>query len=224
MRRIWEFAKALTLGEFFSNPIPLEPSSEFRRLAFDFDCSYEELYLTGLRNGDYNIQLIDYAYLQFGITKDDHVRFAYYPNPFLGAPPKKVGEISELREYVAEGIVEIEEYLNRISEIRNSQHPPLTRYENAPDDYREFEHPCSHFHFGHHRDNRWAIQRVLTPFAFALLIFQHYYPTFWMANEPVDALGKKDSAPRFLALEKMSCRQLPSDLFSLGEQALFAFS
>jgi hypothetical protein len=122
------------------------------------------------------------------------------------------------------GVVEIEEFLHRVAELRRSQHPPLTRYENAPDEYVELRHPCSHFHFGHHDDNRWSLQRALSPFAFSLLIFKHYYSSAWHAASPLRVFGRDDLPDGFLAAEKLSCRILPQDLFSAAEQALFAFS
>jgi hypothetical protein len=176
IRKLWEVSRAAGIGDIFSNPVPLQPSEHFRYLSNNKEVNYEELYLTGMRYSDYNILLADFSFLQFGISHDEHVRYAYYPNPFLGCSRETMEEIGELREFVEEGIITIEEYLHRISESRRSQHPPLIRYENSPDDYVELAHPCSHFHLGHHNDNRWALQRVLTPAAFGLIVFKLFFP------------------------------------------------
>jgi len=223
IRKVWEFSKALSVGELFSNPMPLVPSQAFVDVAIDPYSSYESLYLCGLQNGDYNIQLADFSYFQFGFSKQDHVRFAYYPNPFLGSSTEVVAEVEELRGYVEEGLVTIEEFLHRVAEIRNSQHAPLLRYENAPDDYIEFLHPCSHFHFGHHTENRWLIQRVLSPLSFALIVFQQFHSRSWQGTPTLTALGKTASPWTFLAAEKYSCRVLPDDLCSNEERTLFSF-
>jgi hypothetical protein len=223
IRKVWEFSKALSVDELFSNPTPLVPSQAFVDTATDRYSSYESLYLCGLQNGDYNIQLVDFSYFQFGFSKQDHVRFAYYPNPFLGSSAEVVAEVNDLRAYVEEGLVTIEEFLHRIAEIRNSQHAPLLRYENAPDEYLEFLHPCSHFHFGHHTENRWQIQRILSPLGFALIAFQQFHSGNWQSASSVTAFGKTESPRTFLAAEKYNCRVLPEELFSAEEKGLFSF-
>ncbi|MDX3967665.1 MAG: DUF2290 domain-containing protein [Bradyrhizobium sp.] len=224
IRKVWEFSQVLDLGEVFANPIPLEPSDDFVASAFDPECSYENLYLTALQNGDYNIQLVDFSFFQFGISQEDHVRFAYYPNPFLGSSTTAIAEVNELREYVAEGIVTVEQFLQRISEIRNSQHAPLLRYENAPEQYVQFSHPCSHFHFGHHSENRWQIQRVLTPLSFAMIVFQQFHRSKWHDARAVTAFGKTELPRVFLSAEKLNCRILPDELFSPEEKLLFSIA
>jgi hypothetical protein len=224
IRKVWEFAQALDLGEIFSNPVPLEPSDDFVANAMDPECSYENLYSSALQHGDYNIQLVDFSFLQFGISKQDHVRFAYYPNPFLGSSSSAIAEVNELREYVTEGIVTVEQFLHRISEIRNSQHAPLLRYENAPDQYVEFSHPCSHFHFGHHSENRWQVQRVLTPLSFAMIVFEQFHGSIWQTATTIAAFGKTEFPRAFLSAEKLNCRVLPDELFSPEEKRLFSIA
>jgi hypothetical protein len=221
---VWEFARAIKVGELFSNPMPLEPSRNFLDVALDDIATYEELYLCGLQNGDYNVQLSDFSYLQFGISKDHHVRYAYYPNPFLGSSSRVVAEVNELREFVKEGLVTVEEFLHRVSEIRTSQHAPLIRYENAPDDYREGTHPCSHFHFGHHSDNRWQVQRVISPLAFSMIVFQQFQSTKWSEKKSVSVFGRQDIPTRFLAAEKLNCPILPDELLSQMDRELFTFA
>lgn len=224
IRKVWEFARALDLGGVFSNPVPLEPSRDFIANALDPQCSYETLYLSGLQQGDYNIQLVDFSFFQFGMSKDDHVRFAYYPNPFLGSSAAAIAEMNELREYVSEGIVTVEQFLHRISEIRSSQHAPLLRYENAPTDYIEFAHPCSHFHFGHHSDNRWQIERSLSALTFAMIVFQQFHGASWHAAPSITAFGKTETPRAFLREEKLNCRILPNELLSPEEKLLFSFA
>ena len=128
-----------------------------------------------------------------------------------------------MREYVEEGLVTIEEFLHRAAEIRNSQHAPLLRYENAPDAYVEFLHPCSHFHFGHHSENRWAIQRVLSPLGFALIVFEQFHSSLWQSASSLNIFGRTDLPRGFLSAEKYNCRVLPAQLFSAQEAELFSF-
>lgn len=222
--RAWKFAEALKLGEAFSNPAPMRPDEEFRSVALDPERHYEELYLCGLRRGQYNFILNDYSYFQFGIEQDDHVRFAYYPNPFYGATPTAVSELVELRQYVTEGVLEYEEYLHKMSELRQGQHPPLIRYENAPNQYLELRHPCSHLHLGHHSDNRWPVQRLLTPVAFALLIFKGFYPRAWVECGKGTLEGENNKLDDALIAERQNCRVLSDEFFSPREQQTPHFS
>src|SRR5258706_15590803 len=90
IRKSWVYAKALKVDELFSGPTALDASDTFKALAVNSDFSYEELYLAGLRESQYNILLRDFSFFQFGLGSTDGVRFAYYPNPFLGAAPNAV--------------------------------------------------------------------------------------------------------------------------------------
>lgn len=215
--------QAVNVGEYFTNPAPLKPSEVFRAAAVDEAVRYEQLFLTGLENSDYNFTLYDFSFFQFGISKDDHVRYAYYPNPFLGDSREAISEISDLKLYIEEGLISVEEYLHRISEVRNGRHPPLVRYENAPDHYVPSKHPCSHFHLGHHDKNRWAIQRILTPSAFGLIILKHFYSDKWIEDSNIKIFGSKWSLDELLIHEKGYCRILSDDLFNETEKQLFAY-
>ncbi|MGO7185602.1 DUF2290 domain-containing protein [Rhizobium brockwellii] len=221
IRKVWDYAKALQVDEVFSGPVALEASEEFKRVAVDPSASYEDLYLTGLRESQYNILLKDYSFFQFGAGGDDGVRFAYYPNPFFGAAKDAVSELSEMQEFVAEGIIGVDEFLHRVSEVRRSQHPPLVRYDYALEQYVEATHPCSHLHLGFHGENRWAVRRYLTATAFALLVFRLFYLDYWMAAAPVRR-GEQDlSMDNLLEIAKAESRMLYANEFSAAEERRF---
>jgi hypothetical protein len=214
IRRCWSYSQALHIDQLFTNPAPLQVSEQFRDAALSPRAAYEEVYLTGLAGGEYNILLADYAFLQFGRLADNEVRYAYYPNPFLGASREAVAELADLRSYVDEELMSYEEFLQRVGELRFSQHPPLIRYENSEEQYVELTHPCSHLHIGHHPENRWPLRRVLTPHAFALMVFKYYYLDFWMEADRV-SLGQQDfDVDELLVRAKQDCRILPDHLFN----------
>lgn len=100
IRKSWMYATALKVNELFLGPVALDASDSFKALATEPRASYEELYLVGLREVQYNILLKDFSFFQFGTGGADGVRFAYYPNPFLGAAPDAVAELTEMQEYV----------------------------------------------------------------------------------------------------------------------------
>jgi hypothetical protein len=221
IRKSWIYAKALKVDELFVGPTALEASNHFKKLAMDTDVSYEELYLAGLREVQYNILLKDLSFFQFGTGKDDGVRFAYYPNPFLGATPDAVAELTEMQDYVAEGVIDVDEFLHRTSEIRRPQHPPLVRYEFSKIGYREATHPCSHMHLGFHGENRWPVRRYLTAHAFALLIFRLFYLDFWMQADTVKSGDKDLAMDAVLDGARVECRTLYDDEFSDAESRRF---
>jgi hypothetical protein len=222
IRKTWEYAKAVGVDQSFSDPSPLKASDEFKKLSLSATATYEEIYLAGLSEGQYNILLVDYAYLQFGGHDENSLRYAYYPNPFLGASQSAISELSQLKTYIEEGAIDTEEFLHRVSELRYTQHPPSVRYENSEDQYKDLEHPCSHFHFGHHSENRWPIRRVLTPEAFALIIFKYFYPEYWAEGDNVSGAKGNISLDDALIVAKQDCRVLSDSFFS--EQATRQFS
>lgn len=221
IRKAWTYTKALKIDELFQGPTALDASESFKTLAIEPRVTYEELYLTGLREVQYNILLKDYSFFQFGTGDIDGVRFAYYPNPFLGAAPDAVAELNEMREYVAEGLIDVDEFLHRASEIRRPQHPPLVRYEYAKSQYNEATHPCSHLHLGFHGDNRWPVRRYLTAHAFALLIFRLFYLEFWMRAGPIKSGEHEITMDVALDAARADCRILYDNEFSKAEARRF---
>ena len=164
--------------------------------------------------------LTDYSYFQFSWSVPDSVRYAYYPNPFEGS----VADFKRQRELVESGLITQDEYLSILRDARLDPRVPLLRYEHAPDQYRGLHHPCSHFHIGHHADNRWALNRFLTPFAFTLLILKHYYGAVWrdLGRDEADECG--NSFESKLIEEKTNCRPISDALFSAIEARSFFFS
>ena len=223
IRNVWRYLEHVRVGQIFSGPTSLSASSSFRDKSLDPDTNYEQLYLCGLKNSDYNILLVDYAYFQFSFSGQSSFRFAYYPNPFLGASEIAISELNEKVAYVEEGLIDVDEYLHSISELRYSQHPPMVRYENDPCNYVELDHPCSHFHIGHHSDNRWPVSRVLSPAAFSLIILKMFYREFWVGSAPITVGGNLETMDQVLQRRRQECQQLPEQLFSAAEQLHFKF-
>lgn len=224
LQRAWQFVKAVGVDELFSDPSSIDVSDNFKKIALDTTATYEDLYLEGISSGQYNILLADYSFFQFGGTSQDNLRFAYYPNPFFGASREAISNLSELRTYVDEGVLDYDEYLHRVSEIRFTQHPPLVRYENAPSQYVDLVHPCSHLHIGHHSENRWPVRRILTPAAFSLIILKMFYGEFWTEGENISSGDKSLCLDDVLANSKQDCSLLPAELFSAAAERQFFFA
>lgn len=221
----YNYAKALELAGDFILPTSLTPSNVSREVTLRGDATYEEVYLSGLRMRDYNFQLFDYGYFQFSYESDrPDVRYAFYPNPFIGSDESIVRELASLLQQVEDEEIDYEEYLALAAEIRHPKHPPPIRYENAPGQYRAVRHPCSHFHFGHHDANRWTVRRVLTPAAFSLIVYKHFYSISWDRCGGVRINADVVPMDTLYRDARQNCRALGGDLFSDEEAVQFHFA
>ena len=220
IRRSWELTSQLELGRSFSMAVSLGVDAEFRDLFFEKDALYEEIYLLGLKKSHYNFILNDFSYFQFSLVEES-VRYAVFPNPF---DYQSGGASSdELDILVEEGLLTFEEYADLVSDSPVKVGVPPFRYEFAPDQYREILHPCSHFHIGHHSEDRWPIERKLTPLAFTMLIMRNYHPLEWAKFEDAehDFVNPLNGEIRN---EKRKCSRLTGDLFTEKEKLLFYFT
>jgi hypothetical protein len=222
----WSVANSLNLGETISSPAPLGMNEEFRDLLLEAKTSYVDLYTRGLQLSHYNFLLNDYSYFQFSYSAPNHVRYAYYPNPFTGEPVNdSISSVAHWREELEEDIITHEQYLDLLRGLGPEMRAPVLRYENAPNQYKPFHHPCSHFHFGFHSNNRWPARRVLTPFAFTLLVLKNYYGEVWRAMGIDDNDPFGNSFENKLVEERVKhCRLIGDELFSSLESQTFSFS
>ena len=218
--RSWQIVDLMELGETFSNGAPLDVNEDFRDLVLSDESSYITVYLAGLNLSHYNFLLSDYSYFQFSWFSPDGVRYAYYPNPFEGT----AADFKRRRELVESGLITQDEHLAILRDAGLDPRVPLLRYEHAPKQYNGLHHPCSHFHIGHHADNRWALNRLLTPCAFALLILKHYYGSVWRDLGRDDAGECGNNLEAKLIEEKTRCPPIRDALFSAIETRSFFFS
>jgi hypothetical protein len=125
------------------------------------------------------------------------------------------------RKLVEQGAITYEDYLSLLRDADAELRVPLIRYENAPSQYKGLKHPCSHLHIGHHGDNRWPVNRVLTPLAFTLWILKQYYGSEWQTfgDNEQDEFGNIFESR--LITEKMECRPVMPPHFSEAEGRSF---
>jgi hypothetical protein len=206
----------LDIGLSFSNPVSLLVDEEFRDAVLEQD--YETIYTLGLSKSIYNVVLGDYSFFQFSSAGEDGVRYAFYPNPF-----RHSDEFTNLMAEVEGGIISLEELANLLSERATCTGVPPVRYEYAPGQYREIEHPSAHFHIGHHVENRWPVARRLTPFAFTMWIVRMYYSPRWdlLAEDGLEFGNPLNAA---MAEERRRCGELAHAHFSERERRLFHFT
>lgn len=193
----------------------LSASANFREFALTPDVIYRDLYLCGLRNGDYNFLLEDYSYLQFSYAEKQHYRFGYYPNPFFDTG----ADARELDELLQEGVISFEEYSELLSGQPYEVTRPLIRFDLDCPAYVRLMHPAAHLHIGMHGENRWPVNRRLTPRSFTLLIVKLYYGAAWENGRLLhEENGVSNRFDRYLVEEKSSCQMLGADLFHALEK------
>jgi hypothetical protein len=166
----------------------------------------------------------DYSFFQFSWSGTDRVRYAYYPNPFIAGRKDELDNFRRRRELVEAGMITHEEYLSLLRDAPVESRVPVIRYENAPDQHNGLRHPCSHFHIGHHSDNRWALNRILTPLAFTLLVLKHYYGAEWSRRGSDERDSHGNVFESRLIEEKKNCRPILGSFFSEAEAKSFFFS
>jgi hypothetical protein len=200
----------------------LEVSESFRRIARGR--AYARMYRTALEERAYNLLLTDFAFLQFNYTPlraGYGVRYAYYPNPFSGLT------YTEFQESLGEGFDQ-EEMHEAFVQYLGEQQPhyaaPPIRYDIAFAEYRELTHPCAHFHFGTHRDNRWPVAIELTPLAFSFLIAKMFYPREWKQAGAARAADEPHPFDIAFIAAKKACPSLTKEYFSVREKAQLYFA
>lgn len=216
----WGFVENLGMGVTISTPNSLEINEEFRNVCLRGNSSYREIYEKGLSLSFYNFVIFDYSFFQFSLNGDDDVRYVYYPNPYVAGNPEMLGQYKKWRELLEGDFITFEEYSQLVDSVGQAGRVPMIRYDNSPEQYRRIEHPCAHFHIGRHDDNRWAVDRFLTPFTFTMLIIKQYYGEYWR-------LGADDSDPfgnefeSILVKEKARCTTIPEEYFHKSERETF---
>ena len=222
--RAWSAVEYLALGETISNPSPLSVNEEFRNVILDGRSTYFDIFMCGLRLSHYNFLLSDYSFFQFSWSVVDNVRYAYYPNPFIPYGEQDgISRLKRLRELLQAEMITYEEYLSILRDAKADPRAPLFRYENAPDQHKGLTHPCSHFHIGNSPEGRWAINRVLTPLAFTLLIFKYFYTGAWSEIGADEAAEYGNALEAQLISEKANCRIIGDALFLPEEGRSFFF-
>ena len=224
IRRSWDLARHIGIAGVFSVPTSFSARKEFKSASRDSSLSYDELYLLGMRRSQYNILLSDKSFLQYSQSGEYEFRYAYYPNPFLAASQLADYDMRELEDCLEAGVINMEEYLDEVSNIDVSQHPPLLRYEYSVKQYQELKHPCSHFHIGHHVHSRWPVGRKLTPVAFSAIVFKLFYDSAWGGASFISARPSQLSLEEYYSNLRKECSILPHEHFSTDERSQFFWS
>ena len=219
LKRAHDLFHEFGLIRVFTMPLSLGVNAEFNAVALDKDCSYPDVYFKGLKLAHYNFQLRDYSYFQFSHTSPDNLRYAFYPSPFGN---KQLANISKLTAALDEGALDFETYCVAIEGLEINYRRPLIRYDYSSEQYLPVKHPTSHLHLGTFGEDRWPLERRLTPIAFALLIAKLFFGEYWEAvtDETTDSC-RTNEFDNMLIAEKALCAITPIEKFLDVERNMF---
>lgn len=215
--RAYSVADELKISQSFSVPCSLGVNEEFRDTILDSKSTYLDVYYKAIQLGHYNFILQDFSFFQFSRNSDKDFRYAYYPNPHVDSDFSK---IRELYDWVKEEVLDEEEFMAILDSAKLKFSIPPIRYEYAEDQYKELKHPCSHFHIGFHSENRWPLSKLLTPYAFTLLILNQYYSEHWKAGD-AEEHEFKNLYSGYLVAERQECRRVAIEFFSEKDKRIF---
>lgn len=210
------FEIGLTDYRLFPNPRSLITNDEFKRIALDSQSTYLDTFLSGSRLKHYNFACEDFSFFQFSHFNSGgkiSLRYAFYPNPFS----------KDLSDLLADDINEEEDETvidQLIDECETNFDIPPIRFDYEPDSYSEFCHPAAHLHIGHFQNNRWAANKILTPFSFSLLITKHYFPSYWSKSDDNRSSNFTNNLEKKLSDEISINERLGTELFTEHESLL----
>jgi hypothetical protein len=164
--------------------------------------SYLELYNRYLTFQAHDYLLDDGSFFFFrrNLLDSTLLSYGYFESPYGGSSYTKFitefggpdGSWEEYEEYCAQ---------------RPRRHHVLPlRYDWSPSLYREGAHPASHLHMGYESDLRLAVDALLTPLQFVLLVIRQFYVKVWESvacHRPevvraVQAISDSDLSPAYL--------------------------
>lgn len=118
-----------------------------------------EAYKKILNERFYDYELNDDSLLQYIYYTDSDFSFCYISSPF--------SEETELDNRFTGSYPLKENFL-------------IICYDYQPSNYKEFCHPCAHFHFNSGNQIRLGIKKILNPISFILFILRQCYPEQWL--------------------------------------------
>lgn len=186
IRHCYELFEALGQVRLFRLPTSLPVSLEFNEVALDVNAGYADVFMRALRLSHYNIQLRDFSFFQFARRNDEEIRLAFYPSPYGS---QEFAIIASLTAKLEQELLDVEAYSYLIGMVKTNPRRPLIRYEFSKSQYVRGKHPASHFHFGTYGDDRWVVQRKLSPLAFGAMVAKLYFSEDWEAATEQDAEG-----------------------------------
>ncbi|AVK83602.1 hypothetical protein C3943_08470 [Lysinibacillus sp. B2A1] len=191
-------------------------SEEFIKLSQKKD--YEKIYVTAMKNRDYDFLLNDDSFIQFSckLEKDlrkSTIRYAYYENPRNIKTYKEFLIEFDLGEDTDGILLEDYEQYKAESLLKNSITP--IRYDYDGEQFVPIHHPVSHIHIGHNNEVRIPMNKVITPLKFIIFLMGNVYRKKW-----IEKLENNHDFKQNILRVKNNSFQLDNKLFSVEEEKL----
>ena len=140
--------------------------------------SYAETYNRYLTCQAYDFLLDDGSLFFFRRNPLDQtlLSYGYFESPYSGV------SYSEFTSEFGDRNEAWQDYEEYCSQRPQRTHILPVRYDWSPALYREVAHPASHLHMGFESDLRLAVDAMIMPLHFVLLIIQHFYVKSWEAT------------------------------------------
>jgi hypothetical protein len=221
IKKSYELFDNLGLSRSFTVPSSLNVNEAFNRLALDTSTNYQDLFFCGLKIGQYNFILKDLTYFQFSRKSEDDVRYAFYPSPFDPSVLKVIDQLTRARDI---DVLDDEAFAVSIESLELNYRRPVIRYDYSPKQYKPVKHPTSHLHVGTYGEDRWCVERFLTPYAFSLQIAKMYFGDYWEALTVEEKDGtRRNELDDYLYAERSACKITPLDKFGSSDKKHFFF-
>ena len=191
--------------------VVLDVNEKFMKISFNPNARYEEIYLTGLEQQNYNLILNDFSYFQFNFKEKEnqgkgynrpYARYAFYPNPF----EQKEEGLEEIFKWYKENEISFEEYSQALSESKPLFKNVPIRYDLSYRQYKQLYHPTAHFHFSLAENSRISTDKVFSPLSFTMMIINMYYLDAW--TEYNEKKGTEFILEKCLKRELDKCSQI----------------
>lgn len=162
---------------------------------------YVEEYNRYLTRQAYDFLLDDGSFFFFRYKPQNEtlLSYGYFEAPYVGVSHSQF--TSEFGDRSG-GWQDYEEYC---AQRPLRPHVLPLRYDWSPALYREGAHPASHLHMGYRSDLRLAVDALLTPIHFILLVIRHFYVSAWEKTashlpevaRAMRAISESDVVPRY---------------------------
>lgn len=208
----------LGLMRAFLVPNSLPTNARFNQIALDTERPYEEVFFAGLKEGQLNFILGDLTYFQFSRESATEARYAFYPSPFSASSVVLLRKYLEVRD---NGWLDDESFQHAIEALPINNRRPVLRYEYSESQHKKIRHPISHLHIGTYGEDRWSVEKFLTPYAFCLQVAKMYFGEHWEALTEEDGPLRRNPFDAYLVAEKAACLISPIERFCDDERQHF---
>ncbi|RED12896.1 DUF2290 domain-containing protein [Pontivivens insulae] len=199
----------LGIGEACISNHSLDPNRDFNEVALEPESTYVSIYQTAVSLSYYNSMMFDDAMFQFSWTSSEKWRLAYFPNPWITGVESAIRQQSKAKKMVETGDISYEDFADIVGSFELVNAVPCIRYEYDLEARRPVLHPAAHLHIGRHTENRWSVERRLTPLAFTMMIAKQYYPSAWEAHSTFAGFESEQCVDLSFVDELARCHQVP---------------